>query len=131
MSETFTGGFWGVLELMGHVKLAGYITEEEKFATKLGRIDIPGPDNTIATQYFAGGAIYRLTPTTEEIARATATANQPRPVQLWEVPALQRAAERALRVDDDLAEADADAERAEREDRDNDFEEDETLRHFL
>lgn len=32
---------WAVVELMGHVKLAGRLTEEEKFGAKLGRPDIP------------------------------------------------------------------------------------------
>lgn len=32
---------WAVVELMGHVKLAGRLTEEEKFGTKMGRLDIP------------------------------------------------------------------------------------------
>ena len=32
---------WAVVELMGHVKLAGIITEEEKFGAKMGRLDIP------------------------------------------------------------------------------------------
>lgn len=110
--EQTTDGFWAILELMGHTKLAGYITEESKFGTALGRIDIPGPDDTTTTQYFAGSAIYRLTPTTEEIARATATAFQPRPVQIWEVPALQEASRRVLdrapRHDDDSDDPDDD-----------------------
>ncbi len=32
---------WAIVELMGHVKLAGKLTEEEKFGTKMGRLDIP------------------------------------------------------------------------------------------
>ncbi len=33
--------FWAVLELMGHVRLAGRISEEERFGSKIGRIDVP------------------------------------------------------------------------------------------
>jgi hypothetical protein len=84
MSESFEQ--WAILELMGHVRLAGKVTEEEHFGAKLGRIDIPTGD-AFTTQYFSGGSIYRLTPTTEEIARGVALRNQPEPVYRWELPA--------------------------------------------
>lgn len=80
---------WAILELMGHVRLAGRVTEEEHFGAKLGRIDIPNGDG-FTTQYFSGGSIYRLTPTTEEIARGVAARNQPEPVHRWELPAPQQ-----------------------------------------
>lgn len=32
---------WAVCELMGHVKTAGRLSEEEKFGAKLGRLDVP------------------------------------------------------------------------------------------
>lgn len=76
---------WGILELMGHVRLAGRITEESHFGAALGRIDIPNGDG-FTTQYFGGGSIYRLTPTTEDIARSVAQHNQPQPVSRWELP---------------------------------------------
>lgn len=85
-------GVWAILELMGHVKLAGYVTEEELFGTKVGRIDIPGDENGegAVTQYFGGQSIYRLTPVTEETARAFAEGHRPRPVQRWELPAPEK-----------------------------------------
>lgn len=91
--ENFEG--WAILELMGHLRTAGYVTEEEHFGCKLGRIDIPNGEGSV-TQYFGGSSIYRLTPTTEEIARAVALRNQPAPVQRWELPAPKE--ERAVRV---------------------------------
>lgn len=81
---------WAILELMGHVRLAGRVTEEEHFGAKLGRIDIPNGDG-FTTQYFSGGSIYRLTPTTEVIARQVAQSNQPQPVHRWELPAPAKA----------------------------------------
>ena len=63
---------WGIVELLGHVRLDGYITEESRCGGLLGRIDIPGPDGQSVTQWFGASAIYRLTPTTEEVARAVA-----------------------------------------------------------
>lgn len=34
---------WAVVELMGHVRLAGRLSEEEHFGAKMGRLDIPKP----------------------------------------------------------------------------------------
>lgn len=87
MTEEVNDGFgcWAILELMGHVKLAGYVTEEELFGDKIGRIDIPGEEGFSVTQYFGGRTIYRLIPVSEEIARAFAVRNQPRPVHMFEL----------------------------------------------
>lgn len=87
-SDTTNGTFdqWCILELMGHVRLAGRVTEESLFGTALGRIDIPNGDG-FTTQYFGGSSVYRITPTTEEVARLVAVGNQPEPVHRWELPA--------------------------------------------
>lgn len=74
---------------MGHVKIAGHVTEVEIFGSKLGRVDIPNGD-TFVTQYFNGSSLYRLTPTTEEIARSVAKSNQPEPVFRWELPQVKQ-----------------------------------------
>lgn len=76
---------WAILELMGHVRLAGRVTEETHFGAALGRIDIPVGDG-FTTQYFGGSSVYRITPTTEEIARSVAARNQPEPVYRFELP---------------------------------------------
>lgn len=78
---------WAIVELMGHVKVAGRVTEEERFGAKMGRIDIPNPAGGFATQYFGGSSVYRMTPVSEEAARAVALRNQPEPVHRWELPA--------------------------------------------
>lgn len=77
---------WAIVELMGHVKMAGRVTEEERFGAKMGRIDIPMQDGGFTTQYFGGGSVYRMTPTSEEVARAVAGRNQPAPIYAWEMP---------------------------------------------
>lgn len=85
-TETAAPESWAILELMGHVRLAGRVSEEERFGAKMGRIDIPRPDGTFVTQYFGGSSIYRMTPTTEEVARRVAQTCEPRPVHPWELP---------------------------------------------
>lgn len=60
---------WAVVELMGHVRLVGEVAEVEMFGTKMGRIDVLERSGDRVTQYFAGGAVYRITPTDEAAAR--------------------------------------------------------------
>jgi hypothetical protein len=61
-------------------------TEEEVEIAGAGmlRIDIPGEPP--ATQFYSPAALYALTPTTEEVARAVALRSRPEPVQRWELP---------------------------------------------
>jgi len=98
-------GMWAILELMGHVKLAGFVTEEELFGGKIGRIDIPGEAGQAITQYFGGHTIYRLTPVSEEVARAFAKRNRPRPVYVYELalPAPSESSESGDKWDDDVS----------------------------
>lgn len=60
---------WAIVELMGHRQVAGFVTEVSKFGAALMRIDVPGPDGTIVTQFYGGPAIYCITPTDEATAR--------------------------------------------------------------
>ncbi len=83
---------WAIVELMGHVRMAGRVTEVEMFGAKLGRVDIPNSEG-FSTQIFNGSSLYRLTPTTEEIARAVAKSNQPEPVYRWELREVKQLAQ--------------------------------------
>lgn len=78
---------WAIVELLGHVRMAGRVTEEELFGSKIGRVDCPTPDGGYATVYFGGGSVYRLSPCTEAVARAVAQVSRPEPVHRWELPA--------------------------------------------
>lgn len=92
MSESIPD-VWAIVELMGHVRHAGIITEEEKFGAKMGRVDVPDGDNFV-THYFGGSSVYRVTIVDEAAARAVAKANAPRPVQPYEMPKALAAADR-------------------------------------
>ncbi|MCQ0986431.1 hypothetical protein [Jiella marina] len=83
---------WAILELMGHRVRSGYVKEVEIAASKMLRIDIPvgaegpngEPSQDYVTEYYGGGAVYSLRPTTEEIARTSARERygaDPRPVR--------------------------------------------------
>lgn len=79
---------WAIVELMGHRRLAGLVSQAEQFGVAMLRVDVPGENGEVsATQFYGGSSIYCLTPTTEEIARAVALRNRPEPVARWELPA--------------------------------------------
>lgn len=88
MSEGAVAPEWAIVELMGHRRRAGVISEVERFGTKLLRIDIPlpkgeadGPGGGYVTEFAGGSSIYALRPCSEEVARAAARAiGDPRPV---------------------------------------------------
>jgi hypothetical protein len=78
---------WCVIELFGFKKIAGRVSEVTVAGGSFLRVDIPGPDGkTIASPHYGPAAIYSLTPTTEEIAKAFALQHQPEPVTRWELP---------------------------------------------
>lgn len=105
MEESIEFDEWAIVELMGHVKMAGRLTEVELFGSKLARIDIPGPNDQFVTQYFGASSVYRITPTTEEIARAAAVRNQPVPIHRWELPPAPGDSGDIDNLTDDLTEA--------------------------
>ena len=70
---------WVILELMGHRRLSGYASEVEVAGAKFLRLDVPSPrqgEAPTATQFYSAAAIYCITPTSEELARQVAAANQ-------------------------------------------------------
>jgi hypothetical protein len=78
---------WAVLELFGHVRLAGRVTEASIGGCSFLRVDVPKPDGEIDfTRYFGNGAIYSMTPVTEEVARRVGNGSAQAPVKPWEMP---------------------------------------------
>lgn len=77
------------LELMGHRKLAGLLTEETVAGFGFLRIDVFTGAETAAraTQFYSPSAVYAITPTTEETARRFAARAIPQPASRWELPA--------------------------------------------
>lgn len=78
---------WAIMELMGHRRLAGHVSEQEIAGAGMLRIDVYDGDGEqpYATQFYSPQALYALTPTTEEIARAMGRTGKPRPVRRYEL----------------------------------------------
>lgn len=93
MTEAAGAGFrgWCVVELMGHVTLAGFVTEQEIAGSKLIRIDIPeteaGPQ---FTKLVGAGSIYGITPVDEDTVRAICCEGAQKPFASWELQAAFR-----------------------------------------
>ena len=90
---------WVILELMGHRRLTGYLTEQEIAGRAFLRIDVP--TEPPATQFYGAEAVYCITPTTEELARKAAQLGRVAPIQRWELPAAP-----AAEADDDDCDSD-------------------------
>lgn len=75
---------WAIVELMGHRKLAGFVSEVTMFGVVLMKIDVPC--DPPVTQYYGGQSIFSLTPTSEQLARQAAKASRPTPVHRYELP---------------------------------------------
>lgn len=91
---------WAILEVFGHNRWGGYVTETEIAGHGFIRIDIPGDNGTFTdTHLYNPKALYGIHPTTEETARAFARTCRPEPVHRWE---LQSAgAHNVEHIDDD------------------------------
>lgn len=69
---TETDGWeWAIVEVFGHRRHVGRAREEEKFGSKLCRIDVPklgpGPDEvTWSSHFYGGSSIFSYTPTDEQ-----------------------------------------------------------------
>lgn len=88
-SEKPYEGF-AIVELMGHRRLGGRVSQAEQYGVAMLRVDVPGDDGeTIATQFCGGSSIYALTPCSEAAAQAVAKSNRPQPVTHWEMPQLE------------------------------------------
>lgn len=71
------GWEWAILEIFGHRKHAGRIREEERFGSKMLRIDIPIDGDPAAkgwrSHYYSGNSIFSLSLTDEaSVLRANA-----------------------------------------------------------
>jgi hypothetical protein len=88
-SESTING-WVFLELLGHRRLAGHLSEATVGGAPFLRIDIPGADDEqpTMTQYYAPNSVYAITPTTEAMARRAAALLRPAPVSRWEMATL-------------------------------------------
>lgn len=78
---------WCVLDLFGHQRTAGHVTEASIGGCAFIRIDVPEGDE-FRTEYYGNGAIYSMRPVSEEIAREVVKTHSTPPVTAYEVSSL-------------------------------------------
>jgi hypothetical protein len=79
---------WALVELMGHQRIAGLVTEQTIAGKCFIRVDVPKANGEIAfTRWFGPDAIYAISPTDRQIAIALALAGA-RPVSVYDLAKL-------------------------------------------
>lgn len=87
MTETTAFDAWCLIELFGHTKLVGHVTETTVGGCNFIRVDVPEVEgNPAFTRYLSQGAIYSMTPIAEILARKMVEQMRPRPVSVWDLP---------------------------------------------
>lgn len=93
---------WGLLELFGHQRLAGKLSDQTIGGVHFLRIDVPQVgDVPPYTRFFTQGAIYGMTVTTEDVARRLAASMRATPVSAYELRAAEPARQLAHDADND------------------------------
>jgi hypothetical protein len=86
MSENTQFKTWAIVELMGHTVLAGYVSEETIAGNAMLRIDVPQVKHQDAfTKFVSPGALYGISPCSEETAKARAESLRATPFSAWDV----------------------------------------------
>lgn len=88
---------WAILEIMGHQRYAGLVSEQAIGGTAFVRLDVPGyEENQPFTKLFGSSAIYAMTFVTEETARQAAKGFLHRPIDDWCAREYVRQADRLI-----------------------------------
>ena len=91
MSDQMRFDQWAVLELFGHQRIAGRVTEQAVGGCAFVRVDVPKiGDDEAFTKLFGNGAIYAFTIVTEEVARAVAASIRAQPINPFDIPLLRQ-----------------------------------------
>lgn len=82
---------WCVVELMGHRRVGARVSEAQIAGSSFIRLEIPREHDDqcelYTTQFYNPSAVYCITPTTKQIARALAKQFSP-PVSRYDLPEL-------------------------------------------
>jgi hypothetical protein len=85
---------WAIIDLFGHTRLAGRVSEVQQFGTSMCRIEVPEVDGRPGfTRDVGGTAIFGMTDVSEDLAVAFTRQQRTAPVQAYELKMLPAAAE--------------------------------------
>lgn len=82
---------WGLVEVMGHQRYAGLITEQAVGGCNFVRVDVPAAEGKPGfTKLLGQSSIFAITPTTEQVARGMARNISNAPINVYDLPEFQR-----------------------------------------
>lgn len=80
---------WAILEIFGHTRLAGLVTEAEIGGCSFLRVDVPAVEPYQAfTRFYGNGAIYSMTIVDKEVAYEALKVLRPKPITNFALPRL-------------------------------------------
>ncbi len=78
---------WAIVEIMGHQRYAGRVTEQVIAGAAFLRVEIPAVgDQPQFTKLFSPSSVYAITPVTEQIAVGVAETCRQAPISAWDLP---------------------------------------------
>lgn len=84
MTEQFKT--WALVELFGHTRVAGEVSEQTIAGGAMVRIDVPETDSSPAFSRIVNvNAIYAINPMSEEMVRSIAGQLNVKPIQSWDI----------------------------------------------
>ena len=87
MSEFEKLDTYALVELFGHQKIVGKVTESVIAGGAFLRVDVPASNGAAAfTRFYGPGAVYSINPISEEIARGLIVQYRHEPVSRFELP---------------------------------------------
>lgn len=80
-----------VLDLFGHQKIAGKVSEQEIGGQTFVRVDVPATSSQPAfTKFFGQGAIYSITPVDEATCKRAVESYQVEPIEVYRLVVPER-----------------------------------------
>jgi hypothetical protein len=80
---------YALVELFGHTRIVGMVTEQSLGGASFIRVDVPNPDGTVAyTRIYGAAAVFSINPISRAVALELAQGCDARPVAPYEVPRL-------------------------------------------
>lgn len=91
---------WAIVEVMGHNKFAGYVSEQTIAGKSFVRVDVPESGAVPAfSKMFGPDSIYCITPVSELVAKSLADGLRSKPLQEFDLPSDIRAAISQVMID--------------------------------
>ncbi len=78
---------WCLVELFGHQRIVGKVTEAVMAGGAFLRVDVPAFNGSAAfTRFYGPSAVYSISPVTEDIARGLMAVHRSEPVSRFDLP---------------------------------------------